>query len=96
MAKPRIWFDPPAFSWGRVLRIGALWSALVLVLLVPLLVTVDEERPGPAAPIEPAGRLALQPPAMLPVGPAATASLSSAGVAAPGASAPARAASAAR
>ena len=48
MPEPRIWFDPPAFSWGRVIRIGVLWLALVLVLLTPLLMTVDEERRPPA------------------------------------------------
>jgi hypothetical protein len=63
MAEPRIWFDPPAFSWGRVLRIGLLWSAAVLMVLVPVLLTVDKERPahvvGPALVIvqEPAGAL---------------------------------------
>lgn len=34
MAGPRIWYDPPAFSWGRVLRIGGLWLAVVVVVLL--------------------------------------------------------------
>jgi hypothetical protein len=34
---PRIRFDPPAFSWGRVLRIGGLWLALTLVVVALLL-----------------------------------------------------------
>ena len=53
MTHPRIWFDPPAFSWGRVLRIGALWFALVLVLLAPLLMPADEERRPPVPSVEP-------------------------------------------
>ena len=36
MAGPRIWFDPPTFSWGRVVRIGLLWLALVLAFILPL------------------------------------------------------------
>lgn len=44
MAEPRIWFDPPAFSWGRVIRIGLLWLGLVLVF------TVHAPQPDPAVP----------------------------------------------
>jgi hypothetical protein len=61
MAHPRIWFDPPAFSWGRVLRIGALWFALVLVLLAPLLMPADEERRPPVPSVEPGALLVQQP-----------------------------------
>ena len=49
MAEPRIWFDPPAFSWGRVLRIGALWLALVLLLLLPLGVVEEHEESASSA-----------------------------------------------
>lgn len=38
----RIWFDPPAFSWGRVLRIAGLWAALVLAVALPITRTVPE------------------------------------------------------
>ncbi|HEV7914848.1 MAG TPA: hypothetical protein VGP22_13865 [Albitalea sp.] len=46
MAGPRIWFDPPAFSWGRVVRIGLLWAGLVLVFMLPAL----QNDPGVPAP----------------------------------------------
>jgi hypothetical protein len=34
MAGPRIWYDPPPFSWERVLRVGGVWLAVVLVVLL--------------------------------------------------------------
>jgi|SoiMethySBSTD1v2_1073268.scaffolds.fasta_scaffold3493984_2 hypothetical protein len=96
MAGPRIWFDPPAFSWSRVLRIGTLWFALVLLLLMPLLMTVDEPSPSRAASaVEPAGTVAQPLPAPQPVGPTA-ASMPPAAVPARVASAPMLVASAAR
>jgi hypothetical protein len=69
MAEPRIWFDPPAFSWGRVLRIGLLWFAAVLMVLVPAMLQVDEKR---SASVEPAILLVQQPAGALP--PASSAS----------------------
>lgn len=36
MKRLRIWFDPPAFSWGRVLRIASLWAAVALVVALPI------------------------------------------------------------
>ncbi len=36
MKRLRIWFDPPTFSWGRVLRIGGLWAAVVLAVALPI------------------------------------------------------------
>ena len=65
MGEPRIWFDPPAFSWGRVLRIGALWFALVVVLMV-LWMAVDDERPVPR-PVEATGFVAQPPSSTMPV-----------------------------
>jgi hypothetical protein len=42
MADPRIWIDPPVFSWSRVLRIGGLWLAVVLALLLPFARKADD------------------------------------------------------
>jgi len=58
MGEPRIWFDPPAFSWGRVLRIGGLWFALVLVLMA-LWMAVEDDRPSPPQAVDATGVVAL-------------------------------------
>jgi hypothetical protein len=42
MKRIRIWFDPPAFSWSRVLRIAGLWGAVVLVVALPIRRTAPE------------------------------------------------------
>jgi hypothetical protein len=84
-AEPRIWFDPPAFSWSRVLRIGALWFALVLGVLAIVFTAVDDERKTPQRVAEPAA--ATEP---APVGATiASAPATTAAVAAPIASGPA-------
>ncbi|HEX6707057.1 MAG TPA: hypothetical protein VF169_20030 [Albitalea sp.] len=49
MGAPRIWFDPPAFSWGRVIRIGLLWLALVVVVF-----SLPSPQPDPPPPPAPA------------------------------------------
>jgi hypothetical protein len=83
MADPRIWYDPPPFSWGRVIRIGLTWVAVVVVLLV-LLPSPPREEPV----------VARWPDAELPL-PYAPAASRAAPRAAPAASAPARTAVAA-
>src|SRR5258706_7287350 len=65
MPEPRIWYDPPPFNWGRVLRIGGLWLAIVLALLLPLSRPLDEEKP-PATPPAPQAVAGLQAPAAVP------------------------------
>ncbi|WP_280152125.1 hypothetical protein [Piscinibacter sp. XHJ-5] len=63
MAAPRIWYDPPPFSWGRVVRIGLIWLAVVVVLLVLMPSPPREERAAkppaeelPLAYVPPASR----------------------------------------